>query len=97
MLQQQNPRGAPDRGLLSLNNHRIQILFSVKVVGHPVFGATMSKNRFRFLASNVSSNDETSKLQRWSAYRFAAFQVVLENFCDNCARHVLTDNFLHLS
>ena len=36
------------RGLLCLNNHSTESLFSDKT-GHPVFSATMSKNRFKFL------------------------------------------------
>ena len=36
------------RGLLGLHNHKISILFSQKA-GHPVFGATMSRNRFQLL------------------------------------------------
>ena len=35
------------RGLLGLNNHDVAILFD-DLTGNPMFGATMSKNRFKF-------------------------------------------------
>ena len=40
------------RGLLSLNTHATEVLFGDKT-GYPVFSATMSKNRFKFLSSNI--------------------------------------------
>ena len=35
------------RALLGLNNHNVAILFN-DLTGNPVFGDTMSKNRFKF-------------------------------------------------
>ena len=39
------------RGLLGLANHSIDVLFH-NLTGSPIFGATMSKNRFKFLLSH---------------------------------------------
>ena len=41
------------RGLLGLASHNIEILFN-NLTGNPIFGATMSKNRFKFFLSHIS-------------------------------------------
>ena len=40
------------RGLLGLVDHSVDVLFN-NMIGSPIFGATMSKNRFKFLLSHV--------------------------------------------
>ena len=44
------------RGLYGLNNHNIDIIFSDKH-GLPVFGATMSRNRFKFVWAHLFFDD----------------------------------------
>lgn len=83
------------RGLLSLNSHDVSVLFNDKT-GHPVFGATMSKNRFKFLLQNISFDDSETRPQRWNSDRFAAFREIFEMLNVNCARHVIPDDFLSL-
>ena len=41
------------RGLMGLHNHSHDVLFSENA-GHPVFAATMSRNRFTLLFANLS-------------------------------------------
>ena len=52
------------RGLLGLNNHRYSILFSEKA-GPAVFGATMSRDRFKFLVSNIMFDDQNEREMNW--------------------------------
>ena len=52
------------RGLLGQNNHCFEFLFSEKT-GHPVFGATMSKNRMKFLIQNLMFDDRNDRAERW--------------------------------
>ena len=83
------------RGLFCWNNHRARIVLNDKT-GHPIFGATMSVNRFAFLTSNICFDDEESRPERWQADRFAAFREFFEKFHSNCGRHVIPDDFLSL-
>ena len=83
------------RGLLCLNNHSTECLFSDKT-GHPVFSATMAKNRFKFLMANVRFDDEETRAERWSSDRFAAFREVFEMFSTQCGKVVSPDDYLSL-
>ena len=60
------------RGLYNLNNHKLSILFSEKP-GIPVFGATMSLLRFKFILAHLCFDDEDTHPQCWQNDRFAAF------------------------
>ena len=51
------------RGLLGQAKHKIDKLFH-NLSGSPIFGATMSKNRFRFLMSHISFDDFASRNRR---------------------------------
>ena len=44
------------RGLLGLNHHDVELMFS-KHAGPDVFGATMSKQRMKFLLANITFDD----------------------------------------
>lgn len=57
------------RGVLSLNMHNTDVLFNDKS-GHPGFGATTSKNRFRFLMQNIRFDDAETRPHRWNSDRF---------------------------
>lgn len=83
------------RGLLSQNNHSTETLFNDKT-GHPVFSATMGKNRFKFLMANVRFDDEDTRPERWNQDRFAAFRELFEMFNTQCARAVTPDDYLSL-
>ena len=83
------------RGLLGLNNHDVAILFN-DLTGNPVFGSTMSKNRFKFLFSNISFDDFETRTQRWVYDRFTAIRDVFESFNHNCSSCIVPGDFLSL-
>ena len=83
------------RGLLSQNNHKTETLFNDKT-GHPVFSATMGKNRFKFLLANIRFDDEESRPLRWKNDRFAAFREIFELFNARCASVIIPDDYLSL-
>ena len=58
------------RGLYNLTFHSLDILFS-KFDGPPVFSATMSSNRFKFLLWNLCFDDVATRNDSWSHNRFA--------------------------
>lgn len=59
------------RGLYNLTFHSLDILFS-KFDGPPVFSATMSSNRFKFLLWNLCFDDVATRNDSWSHNRFPA-------------------------
>ena len=71
------------RGLLGQAKHKIDKLFH-NLSGSPIFGATMSKNRFRFLMSHISFDDLASRDRRWEYDRFAGFRHIFEIFIKKC-------------
>ena len=75
------------RGIYNLSGHAVKLLFS-ETMGLPLFSAVMSKNRFGFLVSKLCFDDSTTRKQRWSRDRFAAFRKVFELFNNNCAQYV---------
>ena len=83
------------RGLLSLNNVSAEKIFSDSY-GHPIFTATMSKNRFRFLYQCISFDDYSTRTKRWEADRFAAIWKVFELFSQNCDRALIPDDLLSI-
>ena len=50
------------RGLLGLNHHDVELLFS-KHAGPDVFGATMSQQRMKFLLANMTFDDPDEHAQ----------------------------------
>ena len=52
------------RGLLVWTNHDVNIPFN-DLSGHCMFGATMTKNRFKLLFVHISFDDHTTGSQRW--------------------------------
>lgn len=81
------------RGLLGLNHHNYKLLFEGSI-GHPVFGATMSCNRFFFLHSNITFDDIADRGERFIHDRFAAARDLFEMLNDNCSRALQPDEFL---
>ena len=60
------------------------------------FGATMSKNRFRFLNTCITFDDASSRQTCWKRDRFAAFRTIFEIFNLNCSTHLIPHNYLSL-
>jgi len=83
------------RGLLGLSGHDVSVLFG-KLTGSPIFGATMSKNRFKFLFSHLTFDDPSTRSQRWQFDRFSAFRQVFELFNYNCSKNLVPDDFMSL-
>ena len=52
------------RGLYNWNNHSLRILFSGEK-GMPIFGATMSYLRFRFIVQHLCFDVEETRTTRW--------------------------------
>ena len=65
------------RGLYNLTFHSLDILFS-KFDGPPVFSATMSSNRFKFLLWNLCFDDVATRNDSWSHNRFPAMRMLFE-------------------
>ena len=81
------------RGLLKQNLQETQRLFNSQI-GHPIFAATMSYNRYCFLRSMIVFDDAASRSERWKTDRFAAFRDIFEKFNNNCAKNMAPDDFL---
>ena len=79
------------RGLLCQNNHKTKTLFNDKT-GHPVFSATMGKDRFKFQMANVRFDDEVTRPKRGNKDRFAAFRYMFEMFNTQCAKALRHSN-----
>ena len=56
------------RGLLGQNNVAAEKMFADSY-GHPIFTATMSSNRFRFLYQCISFDDYPTRTESWEADR----------------------------
>ena len=82
------------RRLLGLASHNIKILFN-NLTGNPIFGATMSKNRFKFLLSHISFDDANHRPERWKYDRFAVFGKFLK-YLIIIVEGLLPDNYLTL-
>ena len=61
------------RGLLGQSKHHVNDIFSERA-GHPVFGRSMSRNRFNFLLAHLCFDDHRNRSERWNTDRFAAFR-----------------------
>ena len=83
------------RGLLGQNNHSRNILFKNEI-GHPLFAAVMSKNRFCLLISNLMFDTNEERVASWPFDRFAAIRTLFETFNQNCLKHVIPSEFLSI-
>ncbi len=81
------------RGLLGQNLQCTDLLYEDKY-GHHIFSATMGKNRFKFLISNLCFNDEKTWSQWYHRDRFAAGRELFELFNMKCRSHFIPDDFL---
>ena len=84
------------RGIYNVTNLSTKTLFSDKKGIH-FFGATMSRDRFRFLLSYICFDDAITQPQRWKSNRFAAFWEVFEHFNDQCAKHLTRGNYMSIN
>ena len=69
------------RGILGVNLHMTDRLFSHD--SHFVFGAIMSKNRFRFLKGHICFDNPQERTQLQETDRFAAVREIWEIFDSN--------------
>ena len=83
------------RGLLGVNLKAVHRLFSDRY-GHPVFGGTMSRNRFSFLSGHLCFDYPSTRRERWVTDRFAAFRNIFEEFNDNCSKHLIPSEYLSM-
>ena len=81
------------RGLLKQNYWERDRLFS-DLTGHPVFCATMSRNRFSFLNKHLCFDDPETRPERWKKDRFAACREFFEEWNDNCSAAVQAGDYL---
>ena len=79
------------RGLLGQAHQSINAMFH-EIFGNPVFSATMSRNRFKFLIAHISFDDHTTRPTRWQHGRFAAFRNIFEEFNKNCGKFLVPDD-----
>ena len=83
------------RGLLGLNHHDIELLFS-KHAGPDVFGATTSQQQMKFLLANITFDDPDERAQCWPSDDFAAARKLFEGFNKNCSKSLYPSEFLSL-
>ena len=83
------------RGALGQNHIGTSFLFN-PVMGHHVYSAVMSQNRFTFLLRCISFDDPSTRPQRWLKDRFAAFREIFEKFNQQCASSYIPDAYLSL-
>jgi len=81
------------RGLLKQNNDIRAHLYK-DIIGNPLFGATMSRNRFSLLLSNLMFDEYEERLQLWPSDRFAAIRSIFENFNVNCLKYMVPSEYL---
>ena len=63
---------------------------------HFVFGAIMSKNRFRFLKGHICFDNPQEITQLWETGRFAAVREIWEMFNSNLSKHVAPSEYLSI-
>ncbi len=81
------------RGVLHRNLDDAPTLWSDEK-GHPVFPATMSLNRFKFLNGCLSFDDLGTRNERWQHDRAAAIRGFFEDFNINCAKMRVPTEYL---
>ena len=61
---------------------------------NPVFGATMSRNRFRYIHSKITFEDPFINDPKWKSDRFSAFRNVFEKFNYHCCEYLVPDDLI---
>ena len=62
--------------------------------GHPLFAATMSGKRFKFLNANIRFDNIHTREERFPSDRFAAIRELFETFNDQCSSVLQPDEYL---
>ena len=83
------------RGLLGQAHQGTNAMF-YEIFGNPVFSATMSRSRFKFLIAHISFDDHTLRPTRWRHNRFVAFRESFEEFNESCGKFLVPDDYLSL-
>ena len=83
------------RGLLGQVHQGTNAMYH-EIFGNPVFSATMSRSRFKFLITHILFDDYTSRPARWQHDRVAAFRKIFEEFNKNCGKFLVPDDYLSL-
>ncbi len=77
-------------GLLQHNLQDVQRLFQDKI-GHPIFRATMSRDRYYFLMSKLGFDDQSTCSEHYHVDRFAALRQVFEDVNQNCSKVLIPE------
>ena len=80
------------RGLLGQAHQSTNAMFH-EIFGTPIFSATMSRNKFKFLIARISFDDHTTRPSPWQHDRFVAFRKIFEEFIKNCGSFLVPDDF----
>ena len=80
------------RGLLGQNLHRLPLLFSEH--SHFVFGATMSKNRMKFLYGHICFETLQGTVNKFPTDRFAAYRPFWEMFNSNLSKPIFPSEYM---
>ena len=81
------------RAMLNLSHHNAKYLFET-AIGHPIFGATMSGKRFRFLLAHIRFDDSQTRRDRFIHDRFAAARDLFEDFNNRCSSVLQPDEYI---
>ena len=83
------------RGLLEQAHQSTNAMF-YEISVNPVFSATKSWNRFKFLIAHISFDDHIMRPTPWQHNRFAAFRKIFEEFNKNCGKFLVPNDYLSL-
>ena len=83
------------RGLLEQAHQSTNAKF-YEIFGNPVFHATKSRNRFKFLIAYISFDDHITPPTPWQYDRSAAFRKIFEEFNKNCGKFLARNDYLSL-
>ena len=83
------------RGIFGMNYHSLNILFSDKA-GPPVFSATMSGDRMKFLSSILKFGDSETRKEKWPYDPFADARPIFEMFNSNTSKYLLPSLYLSI-
>ena len=81
------------RGQFGMNHHGFNSLLSDKA-GPPVFSATMSRNRMKFLLPTLTFDDPETLKEKWPYDRFAAARPIFQMFSSNTCKYLLLSLYL---
>ena len=83
--------GTSDIRGVSGQAHQSTNVMLYDIFGNPVFSATMSRNKFKFLIAHISFDGHTTRTICWQHNRFAAFRKIFEEFNENSGKFLVPD------